>query len=139
MGDEYRVAGEANRRRVLVVDDNRDAANMLALLISELGHETRVAFNGDAALAAARRFRPDVVFLDLVLPDGDGADIARELRREPGLAGCCIYSLSAYVGVDDRLRAIQAGCAEHYVKPIRPSLLPRLIGVSAGSRPPLQS
>jgi CheY-like chemotaxis protein len=124
-----------NSRRVLIVDDNRDAANMLALLISEMGHVTRVAYSGDAAIVISKDFRPDVVFLDMVLPDGDGCDIARELRRDPALASCCIYSLSAHMGVNDRVRAIQAGCAEHYVKPLRPSLLPRLIGVSAGTLP----
>jgi CheY-like chemotaxis protein len=113
---------------VLVVDDNRDSARMLALLVDRLGHTSATAFDGDSAITLAREFQPDIVLLDLVLPDADGCDIALGIRAQPGLQECRIFIVSAYGGPEERFRSLSAGCEEHYTKPVHPEILTSLLG-----------
>jgi CheY-like chemotaxis protein len=109
------AAAPGARHTVLVVDDNRDAADTLAELVRILGHAAEATYDGDAALAAAERLRPDVVFLDLALPSLDGYEVARRLRS--GAANVRLVALSGFGRADDRARSRAAGFDEHLVKP----------------------
>jgi PAS domain S-box-containing protein len=107
----------ADANRVLVVDDNRDAANSLAILIQAWGHQIRVAHEGLHALEVAREFRPDVVLLDLGLPGMPGVELAEQLRQEPGLEKTFLVALTGYGADEDRRRTSEAGFQAHLVKP----------------------
>jgi CheY-like chemotaxis protein len=107
----------SGRRRVLVVDDNRDAADTLAEALAALGHETRCAYDGLQAIEIAQRFDPEVVLLDLGLPVLDGYEVARRLR-EDGTRGRLV-ALTGYGQDSDRRRSTEAGFERHLVKPIR--------------------
>ena len=105
------------RRRVLVVDDNVDAAESLALLLGLDGHETAVAHDGPAALELACRFAPEVVFLDLGLPAMNGYEVAKRFRAEPGRAGVLLVALTGWGAEEDRRRSKEAGFDHHLTKP----------------------
>jgi PAS domain S-box-containing protein len=107
----------ADIRRVLVVDDNADAAESLAMLLRGDGHEVCVTHDGPAALEVAGAFRPEVVLLDIGLPRMDGYEVARRLRRDVGLTQALVVALTGYGQQEDRRRAKEAGCDAHVVKP----------------------
>jgi PAS domain S-box-containing protein len=113
--------------RVLVVEDNRDAAATLADLLELWGCEARVAHDGPAALAAAAEFRPDVILLDIGLPGLDGYQVARRLRESPGLGSARLVALSGYGDLEHRRRAEAAGFHHHLTKPVEPEALRRLL------------
>lgn len=116
-------------RRVLVVDDNVDAVETLAMLLREMGHDVEFALNGQAALDMARRFRPEFVFVDLAMPGIDGYEVARRIGREPGLDGVRIFALTGSGQRDDERRSSrEAGCELHLVKPVDPAFLASLLG-----------
>lgn len=115
-------------RRLLVIDDNRDAADSLALLLRSMGHEARACYDGAAGLEEARRLRPDVVFLDLILPGLDGYEVARQLRADPQLAHALIVGVSGFGADDDRARALAAGFDYHMVKPLDLEFVRSLLG-----------
>jgi CheY-like chemotaxis protein len=115
-----------NSSGVLVVEDNLDAVHSMATLIKMMGHECQFAINGFAALDIARQFRPDIILLDIGLPDFKGYDIAKQLKWEPGLEATRIIALTALPDTD-RQRAIDAGCEEFYRKPFDPILLEQLL------------
>ena len=104
--------------RLLVVDDNADAAEMLAESLRELGHVATVALDGPQALDVARRLQPDVVLLDLGLPVMDGFEVAERLAAEPRLAHTRVVAITGYGQAPDRQRTSAAGFAGHLVKPI---------------------
>jgi len=104
-------------RRILIVDDNTDAARSLATLQQRRGHETRTAFNGPDAVSTAAEFLPDVVLLDIGLPGMDGFEVARRIRAHPALAGALIIAMSGYGRDEDRAEAKRAGFDEYLVKP----------------------
>ena len=106
-------------RRILVVDDNADAALTLAELLALEGHETHVAHDGPSAVDAAKRLRPDVAILDIGLPGFDGLEVARRLRADPALEGLLLVALSGWVHPDDRARSREAGFDHHLAKPIQ--------------------
>jgi len=104
--------------KILVVDDNVDMANTLAKLLEQAGHTITMAHDGLAALAAARRSRPDAVVLDIGLPGLDGYRVAEALRREPAFANVRLVAVSGYGQAEDRSRAKAAGFDHHLVKPV---------------------
>jgi PAS domain S-box-containing protein len=104
-------------RRVLVVDDNADAAESLAQLLMLKGHDVRVAYDGLTGVATARAFAPDVVLLDIAMPGLDGYAVARRLREQDGAPPMRLVALTGYGQEDDRRRAIAAGFDGHLVKP----------------------
>jgi len=106
------------RRRVLVVDDNKDAADSLAMALETAGHEVRRAYDGRSALKMAEDCRPEVVVLDIGLPDMDGYAVAQELRRREGSASAVLVALTGYGQDKDRARSSAAGFDHHMVKPM---------------------
>jgi two-component system CheB/CheR fusion protein len=102
---------------VLVVDDNRDGAQSLRLVLELHGHEVAVACDGAEAVALARAFRPTVVVCDLSLPVMDGFEVARELRRSMPGERPCLVALSGHTLPDDVRRALEAGFDHHLAKP----------------------
>jgi signal transduction histidine kinase/CheY-like chemotaxis protein len=119
-GDKGLAVHEANRAggRVLVVDDNRDAAEGLGDLLSDLGYVTRISYDGPSALAAAPEFTPHVALVDIGLPVMDGYEVARRLRMLPGLGGLRLVAVTGYGQPSDRERSTAAGFDEHLVKPV---------------------
>jgi PAS domain S-box-containing protein len=113
-------------RRVLVVDDNTDAAETLATLLRLDGHETRVCHDGPTALDAAAQFAPEVVFLDIGMPEMDGIEVARRLRQSPG-NGVLLVAVTGWGQPSDRLRTSEAGFNHHLVKPVEGAAVRRLL------------
>ena len=114
-------AARSASRRVLVVDDNEDAAESLAALLRIFGHEVGVAFDGEQALALAPTLQPDLVLLDLGMPRMDGHEVARRMRAAPWGTAMKIVALSGFGDGADRLRSLEAGCNDHLVKPVSPT------------------
>jgi CheY-like chemotaxis protein len=120
---------------VLIVDDNADAADSLALLLSLEGHETLCVYSAAAALQRVCAFAPDVVLLDIGLPDTNGYEVARRLRTLSGCAAIRLIALTGYGQPGDRDRAITAGFEAHLVKPVDLTELGRLLATHPpGSR-----
>jgi CheY-like chemotaxis protein len=118
--DEVSERREARRRRalcVLVIDHDVDAAQRLGEIVEQTGHDVDFAYDGTAGIDAARRLRPDVVFVDLALPQSDGYQVARRLRREPGLRDVRVIALTAGSNGDDGQRLREAGFDQDVVKP----------------------
>jgi PAS domain S-box-containing protein len=109
--------------RLLVADDNQDAADTLAMLLGLQGHEVRVAYSGVAALEMTKDYRPDAVFLDIGMPGMDGYEVARRLRQQPGLEGAVLAALTGWGQHEDRRRSAEAGFDHHLVKPPEPQAL----------------
>jgi signal transduction histidine kinase/ActR/RegA family two-component response regulator len=105
-------------RRILVVDDNRDAAESLAMLLELSGYATRVVHDGLAALTAAEEMRPDVILLDLGLPRLDGIEVARRLRASECGRNVLLIALTGWGQDDDRRKSSEAGFDHHLVKPV---------------------
>jgi signal transduction histidine kinase/DNA-binding response OmpR family regulator len=118
---------QAPARRVLVVDDHMDAAKSLAMLLRLHGHEVRLAHHGRTALEVAADFRPEVVFLDIGLPEMDGYEVARRLRQDMGLKDIAIAALTGYGQDEDRRRSLSAGIDVHLVKPVNLETLHKLL------------
>ena len=120
-------SGAAAPRRVLVVDDNVDAAESLALLLRLQGHEVDTAHDGPAALRKAGAFRPEVVLLDIGLPGLDGYQVASRLRRRQRTKGALLVALTGYGQEEDQNRAFQAGFDRHLTKPVDPRVIYELL------------
>lgn len=106
------------RRKVLVVDDNVDAANTLSALIRSDGHQCTVANDGPTAIELAAQFNPDIAILDIGLPGMSGYDVANAIKTHPALSSVYLVALTGYGQVHDKQRAADAGFNEHLVKPI---------------------
>jgi CheY-like chemotaxis protein/anti-sigma regulatory factor (Ser/Thr protein kinase) len=110
-------APASRKGRVLVVDDNQAAAQMLAALAEMLGHEVRVAYSGREGVQAAKDFRPELVFMDLGMADVNGFDAAREIRQQPWGQGIRLVALTGWGQDEDRQRTKEFGFDLHLVKP----------------------
>ena len=115
------------RRRVLVVDDNQDAAEALATILSMSGHDTEMAHDGMEAIAAAASFQPEVVFLDIGMPSIDGHETARRIRAQPWGKEMVLVALTGWGQADDRKKSREAGFNHHLVKPADPTLVAELL------------
>ena len=104
--------------RVLIFDDNVDAATALELLLQKSGHLVRVAHTGPTGLAAAVDFRPDVVLLDIGLPELDGWKVAERIRQKPILNGTVLVAMTGYGQISDLQHSQNAGFDHHFVKPV---------------------
>jgi len=120
------------RRRVLVIEDNADAADTLRDLLLMWGHEVQVAYDGREGLATACAFRPDLVLCDIGLPAMDGYEVARAIRAEPALTSLLLVALTGYATPEDRRRAAAAGFHRHLAKPVA---IEQLEDVLAAVRP----
>ena len=114
-------------KRVLVVDDNVDGAESMALLLEMRGYEVRTAHDGLGGLAAACEFLPDVVLLDIGLPGLNGYEVAKRIRQEPGIAGVSLVALTGWGAEEDRRRAKEAGFDHHLTKPVEAKRLNELL------------
>ena len=124
------VAAENPRgpsRRVLVVDDNRDAAASLAMILKMMGHEVRSANDGEAAVALAAEYRPRLVLMDLGMPKVDGYEAARRMRAQSWGAELFLVALTGWGTEEDRRRTQDAGFDSHLVKPIDMGILRKVI------------
>jgi CheY-like chemotaxis protein len=125
----------AQRRRILVVDDNRDAATSLSDLLELTGHDMRVAHDGLEAVSTAEKFRPDVVLLDIGLPKLNGYEVARKIRQEGWGERVTLVALTGWGQDEDRRKSSEAGFNAHMVKPVDPVVLMDLLDGLRSSSP----
>ena len=114
-------------RRVLVVDDNRDGADSLAMMLRLLGNEVKTANDGVEAVAEAGRFRPEVILMDVGMPRLNGLDATRRIREQPWGRGVMLVALTGWGQEQDRRRSQSAGFDFHLTKPVEPAALERLL------------
>lgn len=105
-------------KRILVVDDEPDAAEMLAEFLQLTGYDCQFALSGPAALATARVYRPHVILLDVAMPQMDGYAVVQQLRLDPALHGAAIAALTGWSGPERERQALDAGFDRHIVKPV---------------------
>jgi CheY-like chemotaxis protein len=127
--------GVLRGRRVLVVDDNRDAADSLGMMLRYAGAEVRVEYDGLSALEAMLDGTPDVVLLDIGMPRLNGCDLARTIRNDPVNGGVLRVALTGWGQAADRLRSHEAGIDHHLVKPVEFDVLQELL-LATPSPPP---
>jgi PAS domain S-box-containing protein len=121
------------RRRILVVDDNADVADTHAMLLQASGHDVTTVYSGEAAVAAFSEFQPDLVLLDIGLPDITGHDVCRRIRSLAGGGAATIIAVTGWGQARDRERSMAAGFDRHLVKPVDPEAL---VGIAAAARRP---
>jgi signal transduction histidine kinase/ActR/RegA family two-component response regulator len=117
------------KRRILVVDDNRDAADSMAMMLQMMGHETHTAYDGLEALQTAAGFRPVVVLLDIGLPKINGYEVARHMREQPWGKGVALIALTGWGQEEDKRRALEAGFDHHLTKPVQAAALEKLLAI----------
>jgi CheY-like chemotaxis protein len=130
----------AMKRRILVVDDNSDALESLSRMVAHMGNEVRQARDGLEALEIARTFQPDIVLMDLGMPNLNGYDAARRMRQEPWGRELSLVATTGWGQDDDRRRSAEAGFDRHLVKPVDMAALRELLVApmpSADKTPPL--
>jgi CheY-like chemotaxis protein len=115
------------RLRVLVVDDNADAAETLAMLLEHWGHDVKLAVDGPTAVETAAAQHPDVVLLDIGLPGMSGYEVAEQIRANAALSDTVLVAMTGYGQAEDKKRSRQAGFTLHLVKPVEPPLLQKLL------------
>jgi CheY-like chemotaxis protein len=120
--------------RILLVEDNVDAADTLRDLLELYGHAVEVAYTGTSGVEAAQRLRPDVVLCDIGLPGMDGYQVAARLREDPALNRVRLVALTGYGQADDREKAHAAGFDLHLTKPVDPVLLEAILEEDEGRR-----
>ena len=125
---------QAARYSILVVDDNRDSAESLALLLKYMGHDTHVALDGAQAVQSAGSILPDVVLLDLGMPRISGFDVCRSIRAQSWAEGMILIAQTGWGQDEDRRRTEEAGFDGHLVKPIDPDALLRLVAALSGGK-----
>lgn len=120
------------RRRILIADDNKDAAESLSMLLELAGHEVRLAHLGHAALSLAEVFRPDCALLDIGMPDLSGYEVARQIRQRPWGAGIRLIAVTGWGSDNDRRQALERGFDHHLTKPIDLGQLKEIIASKRG-------
>lgn len=120
--------------KILIVDDNVDAAGMFALLCQVEGHEVRTAVSGAEGLATAQEFGPDAVFLDINLPDMTGYRVAEEMRRLPALGKSLLVAMTGYDDEEHLNRSERAGFDHHVVKPADHDFIKQLLDEAVACR-----
>jgi PAS domain S-box-containing protein len=110
--------GTAGTRRIMVIDDNRDAADTTTAILRLLGNQVECTYTGQSALDIARRFRPDVALLDLAMPGIDGFETLRRLREEAGMRQLFAVAVTGYGSQDDKRRSVEGGFDAHLTKPV---------------------
>ena len=123
-------------RRILVADDNRDAADSLAFMLRLVGHEVRIAYDGQQAIDMAEAFRPALALIDIGMPRLNGYETARRLRAKPYGETMLLIALTGWGQADDRNRSLAAGFDHHIVKPVDPSMLERMLAAPAKKKGP---
>jgi PAS domain S-box-containing protein len=123
------LAPQSPGHRILIVDDNRDAAISLSMLLRLQGHDVKVTHNGASALEIAASFRPSVIFLDIGMPGMDGYEVARRVRATPGLEKTILAALTGWGQPEDRRRTTEAGFNHHLVKPLEPQAIEAVLAV----------
>jgi len=118
---------------VLIVDDCQDTTASLAFLVEAWGYAVRVANNAQEAVCLAAEHQPNVVILDVGLPDMNGWDLARQLRGLPGLRDTLLLAVSGFGGAEDQRRSLEAGCDRHLTKPVAPGILQGLLVTPKGA------
>jgi signal transduction histidine kinase len=121
-------AVSAGKKKVLVADDNRDAADSLGFLLRTMGHEVRIAYDGEQALAAGAEFRPDAVILDIGMPRANGYDVAARARESDWGRGATLIALTGWGQRRDKALAARAGFDYHLTKPVEAAALEALLG-----------
>ena len=121
------VAPPKSRFRILVVDDNPDSALSLAMMLSMMGHDTRTAHDGEAAVTTAEAFRPQVVLLDIGLPKLNGYEVAQRIRQQEWGTSMFLVAVTGWGQDEDRRRSEDVGMNLHMVKPVEPSALDRML------------
>ena len=124
---------QERRHRIMVADDNRDAADTLASMLKLFGHEVCIAYDGQEAVELAASFQPDLALLDIGMPRLNGYDAARTIRSQPKGREVLLVALTGWGQPEDKRRSQSAGFDEHLVKPVDPAVLGRLL---AAARPP---
>ena len=114
-------------KRVLIVEDNLDSVHSLVLLLQDMGHHVDYAINGYAALALAKRMRPDFVLLDLGLPGLDGFDVCKRIKSDPALQSARIIAITGYRQDEYRVKSKAAGCEIHLIKPVDPKVFEQIL------------
>lgn len=113
--------------RILVVDDSRDGADSLSVVLQMMGAESRAVYDGPTALSVIKTFAPTTVLLDIGMPDMDGHEVARRIRADPALAGIRLIALTGWGAEGDRRRSQESGFNDHWVKPVEPEKLMTLV------------
>jgi CheY-like chemotaxis protein len=122
------AASGAGRRRILIIDDNADAAESLAMLLRLMGHTTRVAHSGKTGLEAARGYAPEIVFLDIGMPEMNGYEVARRLAAEQRERPATLVAITGWASDEDRQQSRAAGFDFHLTKPVETEAVERLLG-----------
>jgi signal transduction histidine kinase len=130
------AAGPGHAGKILVVDDNRDAAQTMAYLLRADGHVVKTAYGGEEAVTQAAEFRPDLIFMDLGMPQVDGYEATRRIRAQSGDRRPRIIALTGWGQASDRQRASEAGMDGHLVKPADPREVREVINLCQGAPPP---
>ena len=121
------AGGDPAPARILVVDDELDTAQSLAMLFRAMGKQVEFAINGTAALDIARRLKPDIAFVDVGLPDMDGWTLARRLREESPRRKLRVVTITGRSDPEARRKSADAGCEDHLVKPVDPAYIEKLV------------
>ena len=120
-----------NSLRVLIVDDHRDGTKILAMLVNAWGHDCRVAFDGATGLESAADFQPDVVMLDLAMPNGNGIELTAQLRQRACFTHCLIVAVTGCTDAGTKMQVEDAGANLFLIKPVCPAVLQTLLSMEA--------
>lgn len=125
--DDRASREDSLRPKILVVDDNQDAARMLSMMLKVLGNEVATAFDGIEAIERAAQFQPAVILMDLGMPRMNGYEAAKRIREAPGGSDILLVALTGWSQEEDKQRTEEAGFDHHLVKPVEPQALQSLL------------